>query len=70
MLSNPQRTNIKQSEPLLRIACILLNPVTLRFLPGLLLLLPHISPLAHAALIDDVSHRCESHTALDADTPP
>jgi len=70
VLSNPQRTNIKQSEPLLRIACILFNPVTLRLLPGLMLLLPRMSPLAHAALIDDVSHRCESRTALDADTPP
>lgn len=42
----------------------------MRFLPGLLLLLPLVSPLAHAELIDDVFDRGELRIALEANTPP
>ncbi|AIG03638.1 extracellular solute-binding protein [Pseudomonas fluorescens] len=42
----------------------------MRFLPGLLLLLPLLSPLAHAELFDDVFDRGELRIALEADTPP
>ncbi|MGY2289259.1 transporter substrate-binding domain-containing protein [Pseudomonas sp. SDO528_S397] len=42
----------------------------MRFLPGLLLLLPLASPLAHAELIDDVFDRGELRIALEANTPP
>ncbi|MGY2378570.1 transporter substrate-binding domain-containing protein [Pseudomonas sp. SDO524_S393] len=42
----------------------------MRFLPGLLLLLPLLSPLAHAELIDDVFDRGELRIALEANTPP
>lgn len=42
----------------------------MRFSPGLLLLLPLISPLAHAELIDDVFDRGELRIALEANTPP
>ncbi|MBE8593837.1 transporter substrate-binding domain-containing protein [Pseudomonas sp. MAFF 301449] len=42
----------------------------MRFSPGLLLLLPLLSPLAHAELIDDVNDRGELRIALEADTPP
>ena len=42
----------------------------MRFLPGLLLALPFLSPLAHAELFDDVFDRGELRIALEADTPP
>ncbi|MFC6297066.1 transporter substrate-binding domain-containing protein [Pseudomonas sp. CCM 7893] len=42
----------------------------MRFLPGLLLLLPLVSPLAYAELIDDVFDRGELRIALEANTPP
>ncbi|MBN0980687.1 transporter substrate-binding domain-containing protein [Pseudomonas hygromyciniae] len=42
----------------------------MRFLPGLLLVLPFLSPLAHAELFDDVFDRGELRIALEADTPP
>ncbi|MFC6337104.1 transporter substrate-binding domain-containing protein [Pseudomonas sp. CCM 7891] len=42
----------------------------MRFLPGLLLLLSQVSPLAHAELIDDVFDRGELRIALEANTPP
>ena len=42
----------------------------MRFSPGLLLLLPLLSPLAHAELIDDVFDRGELRIALEANTPP
>ena len=42
----------------------------MRFSPGLLLLLPLMSPLAHAELVDDVFDRGELRIALEADTPP
>ena len=42
----------------------------MRFSPGLLLLLPLMSPLAHAELIDDVNDRGELRIALEANTPP
>ena len=42
----------------------------MRFLPGLLLLLSFMSPLAHAELVDDVFDRGELRIALQADTPP
>ncbi|WP_300631444.1 transporter substrate-binding domain-containing protein [Pseudomonas sp.] len=42
----------------------------MRFSPGLLLLLPLLSPWAHAELIDDVNDRGELRIALDANTPP
>jgi cystine transport system substrate-binding protein len=44
--------------------------VTMRFLPGLICLLPLLSPLAHAELIDDVNDRGELRIAVEADTPP
>ena len=42
----------------------------MRFLPGLILLLPLISPFAQAELIDDVNDRGELRIALEADMPP
>ena len=42
----------------------------MRFSPGLLLVLPLMSPLAHAELIDDVNDRGELRIALEANTPP
>jgi L-cystine transport system substrate-binding protein len=42
----------------------------MRFSPGLLLLLPLLSPLAHAELIDDVNDRGELRIVLEANTPP
>ena len=42
----------------------------MRFLPGLLLLLPLASPFAQAELIDDVNDRGELRIALEADLPP
>ena len=42
----------------------------MRFVPGLVLLLPLLSPLAHAELIDDVFDRGELRIALEANTPP
>ena len=42
----------------------------MRFLPGLLLVLPFLSPLAHAELVDDVFDRGELRIALEANTPP
>ncbi len=42
----------------------------MRFSPGLLLLLPLLSPLAHAELIDDVNDRGELRIAPEANTPP
>lgn len=42
----------------------------MRFSPGLVLLLPLLSPLAHAELIDDVFDRGELRIALQANTPP
>lgn len=42
----------------------------MRFLPGLLLLLPLMSPLAHAEMFDDVFDRGELRIALEANTPP
>ena len=42
----------------------------MRFLPGLMLLLPLASPFAHAELIDDVNDRGELRIALEANTPP
>ena len=44
--------------------------VTMRFLPGLICLLPLLSPLAHAELIDDINDRGELRIALEANTPP
>ncbi|MDI2592591.1 transporter substrate-binding domain-containing protein [Pseudomonas sp. N3-W] len=42
----------------------------MRFLPGLICLLPLLSPLAHAELIDDINDRGELRIALEANTPP
>ncbi|PPA00270.1 ABC transporter substrate-binding protein [Pseudomonas sp. MWU12-2312b] len=42
----------------------------MHFLPGLICLLPLLSPLAHAELIDDVNDRGELRIALEANTPP
>ena len=42
----------------------------MRFLPGLICLLPLLSPLAHAELIDDVNDRGELRIALEANRPP
>ncbi|WP_426246222.1 transporter substrate-binding domain-containing protein [Pseudomonas sp. TWR3-1-1] len=42
----------------------------MRLLPGLMLLLPLVSPLAQAELIDDVNDRGELRIALEADVPP
>jgi cystine transport system substrate-binding protein len=42
----------------------------MRFLPGLLLLLPLVSTCAQAELIDDVNDRGELRIALEANTPP
>ena len=42
----------------------------MRFSPGLLLVLPLMSPLAHAELVDDVFDRGELRIALEANTPP
>ena len=42
----------------------------MRFSPGLLLLLPLLSPLAHAELVDDVNDRGELRIALEATHPP
>ncbi|MGF6490789.1 transporter substrate-binding domain-containing protein [Pseudomonas frederiksbergensis] len=42
----------------------------MRFLPGLICLLPLLSPLAHAELLDDVNDRGELRIALEANTPP
>lgn len=42
----------------------------MRLLPGLFCLLPLLSPLAHAELIDDVNDRGELRIALEANTPP
>ena len=42
----------------------------MRFLPGLILLLPLVSPLAQAELIDDVNDRGELRIALEADIAP
>jgi L-cystine transport system substrate-binding protein len=42
----------------------------MRFLPGLICLLPLLSPLAHAELIDDVNDRGELRIALEANTAP
>ncbi|AZO85121.1 ABC transporter substrate-binding protein [Stutzerimonas stutzeri] len=42
----------------------------MRFLPGLICLLPLLSPLAHAELIDDVNDRGELRIAVEANTPP
>ncbi len=42
----------------------------MRFSPGLFLLLPLLSPWAHAELIDDVNDRGELRIALEANTPP
>lgn len=42
----------------------------MRFLPGLLLLLPLASTYAQAELIDEVNDRGELRIALEADTPP
>ena len=42
----------------------------MRFLPGLICLLPLLSPLAHAELIDDVNDRGELRIALEANAPP
>ena len=42
----------------------------MRFLPGLMLLLPLASPFAQAELIDDVNDRGELRIALEADMPP
>ena len=42
----------------------------MRFLPGLICLLPLLSPLAHAELIDDVNDRGELRIAVEANTSP
>ena len=42
----------------------------MRFLPGLMLLLPLASPFAQAELIDDVNDRGELRIALEGDMPP
>ncbi|MBT2340114.1 MULTISPECIES: transporter substrate-binding domain-containing protein [Pseudomonas] len=42
----------------------------MRFLPGLICLLPLLSPLAHAELIDDINDRGELRIALEANTAP
>ncbi len=42
----------------------------MRFLPGLMLLLPLASPFAQAELIDDVNDRGELRIALEADQSP
>jgi cystine transport system substrate-binding protein len=42
----------------------------MRFLPGLICLLPLLSPLAHAELIDDINDRGELRIAVEANTPP
>lgn len=42
----------------------------MRLLPGLICLLPLLSPLAHAELIDDINDRGELRIALEANTPP
>ncbi|HCN64613.1 MAG TPA: ABC transporter substrate-binding protein [Pseudomonas sp.] len=42
----------------------------MRFLPGLMLLLPLASPFAHAELIDDVNDRGELRIALEGNQAP
>jgi len=42
----------------------------MRFLPGLILLLPLLSPFAHAELMDDVNDRGELRIALEDNLPP
>ena len=42
----------------------------MRFLPGLILLLPLASPIVHAELIDDVNDRGELRIALEGNLPP
>ncbi|MES2870056.1 MAG: transporter substrate-binding domain-containing protein [Pseudomonadota bacterium] len=42
----------------------------MRFLPGLMLLLPLASPFAQAELIDDVNDRGELRVVLEAEQPP
>lgn len=42
----------------------------MRFLPGLICLLPLLSPLAHAELIDDINDRGELRIALEANAAP
>ena len=42
----------------------------MRFLPGLILLLPLASPFVHAELIDDVNDRGELRIALEGNSPP
>ena len=42
----------------------------MRFLPGLLLLSPFLSPLAHAELIDEMNDRGELRIAMEANFPP
>ncbi|MGC5699395.1 transporter substrate-binding domain-containing protein [Pseudomonas sp. NFXW11] len=42
----------------------------MRFLPGLILLLPLVSTGAQAELMDDINDRGELRIALEADTPP
>ncbi|MCU1727226.1 transporter substrate-binding domain-containing protein [Pseudomonas sp. 7P_10.2_Bac1] len=42
----------------------------MRFLPGLMLLLPLASPFAHAELMDDVNDRGELRIALEGNLPP
>ncbi|WP_260961502.1 transporter substrate-binding domain-containing protein [Pseudomonas citri] len=42
----------------------------MRFLPGLICLLPLLSPLAHAELIDDINDRGELRIALEGNTAP
>ena len=42
----------------------------MRFLPGLMLLLPLASPFAHAELMDDVNDRGELRIALEGNQAP
>jgi cystine transport system substrate-binding protein len=64
-LDNHSKASLNQ-----RIAINVFKGVTMRFLPGLICLLPLLSPLAHAELIDDVNDRGELRIALEANTPP
>jgi cystine transport system substrate-binding protein len=64
-LDNHSKASLNQ-----RVAINVFKGVTMRFLPGLICLLPLLSPLAHAELIDDVNDRGELRIALEANTPP
>ena len=53
------RTSCETSLPLPDCSGLIPSGVSMRFLPGLMLLLPLASPFAQAELIDDVNDRGE-----------